>query len=167
VVRTSSRAFNLSVLGFHEDADQFLGKVPPEPGLVAEGNALAAKGILNFARNRHEEAIPALEEAIALLRQRQPLGNYFFAVGFLSRAWVALERPERGVTALEEASRQKPRLQWGRAYWMESQLRLAQLYREVGREPEAQVIEDELRRYCAWAEGGFPVLQGLASATDP
>ena len=37
----------------------------------------------------------------------------------------------------------------------------AELYRQLGRGEEALEIEDELRRYCAYADPDFPLLQEL------
>ena len=42
-----------------------------------------------------------------------------------------------------------------------AQLRLAEVYRLAGRQEEALAIEDELRRYCAYADPDFPILLEL------
>ena len=153
-------AMDLAQIGDVADAEEFLDRLPEGFDLVP-GSVMGARGIIDFARRRYPEAISRLEEAMPLLRQREHLSYYLFCARTLSLAWEALGEPERGLQVLEEASRQKPRILTGRYYWMLVQLRLAELYREVGRDEEALAIEDELRRYCAYADPDFPILQEL------
>ena len=68
---------------------------------------------------------------------------------------------------LEEASRQKSRALSGQGFgWLQVRLRLAELYREVGRIEEALQIEDDLRRYCTWADPDWVFLKNLGTGTS-
>ncbi|MDH3254512.1 MAG: hypothetical protein OEM62_05930 [Acidobacteriota bacterium] len=154
-------ALNLSQLGFLAEAELLLEGLPDELDRAARGNVLAARGNLDLARSRPEEALPQLQAAAALLRDREDFKDYFTTVRALSRAWEALGQPRRAVSVLEEASREKSRLLWERAFWMEARLRLAELYRKLGDDTEALAIEGELRRYCAYADPDFPILLEL------
>ena len=153
-------AFILAQAGYPAEAEQYLEQLPEafdlEPGFV-----LGARGSIHFAGQRYEDAVALLEEALPFLRYESYLVPYFAVVRTLSQAWEALGQPQRGLPVLEEAARLKPRVLSGRSYWMESQLRLAEIYHIVGRDKEALVIETEVRRYCAYADPDFPVLRGL------
>ena len=50
--------------------------------------------------------------------------------------------------------------------WMKTQLRLARLYRKVGREQEAQKIEAELLRLLAYADPDHPILVELQRSQE-
>ncbi len=49
---------------------------------------------------------------------------------------------------------------------MKTQLRLAQLYRKVGRHPEADEIEAELLRLLAYADPDHPMLVELKGSQE-
>ena len=50
--------------------------------------------------------------------------------------------------------------------WMKTQLRLAQLYRKVGREQEAREIEAELLKLLAYADADHPFLRQLQRSQE-
>ena len=52
-------------------------------------------------------------------------------------------------------------------HWMKAQLRLAELYRKVGREAEALAVEEELRRLTVYADPEFLIVQELRSREQP
>ena len=51
----------------------------------------------------------------------------------------------------------------GAPHWMRTQLRLAELYRKVGRDQEAITIENKLRKLLAYADSDHPILRKLQS----
>ncbi len=162
-------AQNLAQLGYVDEAQEFLDALPQDFDLD-KGALFGARGIIHLAHGRYEEAIRALDVANFWHQQEDVLSNYFHDARLLSRAWEAVGDPEQGLKILEEASRQKPRVLRAKFYWLELQLRLAELYREVGRHQKALEIEDELRRYSAYADPDFPILVELEARerlTDP
>ncbi len=75
---------------------------------------------------------------------------------------------DRALQVLEAASREKTATYAWPApvglFWMRTQVRLAQLYRQVGREEDARKIEDELLKLLAYADPDYPLLVQLKSA---
>lgn len=152
-------AWDLAHLGLASDAEAWLGELPEELPPSGEAYLLAARGTLDLAAGRYREAISNLEGSLELLPDNS--GPFFRASRALARALAPSGDLQRAVQVLERASRQKPRVMFGRNYWMEVQVQLATLYRELGRETDAQAIEHELRRNCAWADPEFPILREL------
>lgn len=169
-------AADLATFGYLDEAEEVLARLPAE-GSLAPGLASAARGHIAYGRGQYEEARVQLEQSVDLLRYGGGLtGYYFSSVQALSRVWEALGEPQRAIEALERASADKPRMLNARVWWKETQLRLAEVYRNVGRLEEAIAIENELRRYCAYADSEFPILRelearsrlaGTASAAAP
>ena len=158
-------AWDLAHLGFASEAEAWLAEVPDELPRSAEAHRLAARGTLDLAAGRYREAIANLENSLEPLPQNS--GTFFRASCALARALAASGDLHRAVQLLERASEQKPKMMFGRNYWMEARVQLAALYRALGRESEAQTIEAELRRNCAWAEPEFPILRELEGPSSP
>lgn len=154
-------AADLALAGFVDESEELLEQLPAEFDLT-HGLIGTARGTTAMHRNRYEDAVRHLEHAVLSLRfDRHRLGYYFSSGQNLSRVWEALGKPDRALEVLEEASRQKPRVLSGRFAWMETQLRLADVYRSTGQEAQAQAIEDDLRRYCAFADPDYFILVEL------
>lgn len=51
------------------------------------------------------------------------------------------------------------------AYWLRTELQLADLYREMGRVPDAEKVEDELRKMLIYADADHPILRELQKRT--
>jgi tetratricopeptide (TPR) repeat protein len=154
-------AADLALKGYVDEAEEFLNRLPPgfdlAPGLVS-----LARGTIAHARGDSDGALPELERAVTtLLHAKNWRGYYFSSTQALSRAWGALGRPERAIEVLEEAVRQKPRALEARVWWMETEPKLAALYRGNDREAEALAIEYEIRSYCVFADQDFPILVEL------
>lgn len=157
------RALVLARLGEQERAAQLLSSLPEEAAPGEAGYVQTAQGALAFYQGRFEEAVSLLEQGLTLLPGRLgPFWHDFYSAEVLALAWEALGRSEQGLQALGAASEMKARVSQGdRFYWMENQLRLAELYRKLDREADAQEIENELRRYCAYADSDFVILREL------
>ena len=154
-------AADLASVGFTRDSQELLDKLPPDYDLD-QGLVSSARGTVAFAQQRYEDAIPHLEVANRSLRYgRARMGYYQQSARTLSSAWEAVGQIETAIAVLEEASRQKSRVLHARSGWMETQLRLAEIHRATGSEELALAIEDELRRYCSFADPDFPVLVEL------
>ena len=125
-----------------------------------EGLPKYFRGELALARRNTGQAIALFEEAV------RPLGAFrFFAFGgseSLARAWEQQGNFQRAIGILEAVRPFRTRYLFpGSAKWMKTQLRLAQLYRKVGREQEAGEIEAELRKLLVYADPDHPFLRQL------
>jgi len=78
----------------------------------------------------------------------------------LAKAWLQAGKVENALRVLEDASQQKNRL-GGKGQWYRIQLRLADLYRQLGRETEAEKIEAELRQLLVYADSDFWIVKEL------
>ena len=168
----SRNALTLAQLGFAAETEQLLAELAGVRSRPEESYILTSRGTLAFARGSFEAAIDLLEEGLPVLRAQYILfprrsaphgSDYALGAETLARTWDAIGRPEEGVRVLEEASREKSRFMWQKFDWMKAQLRLAELYRKVGREAEALAVEEELRRLLAHADPDLPMLRQLES----
>ena len=112
-------------------------------------------------RSARGQAIALLEETVRRLGALQ-----FLCYGdseSLARAWEQQGNFQKAIGVLEEVHPFKTRYLFpgGAPGWMKTQLRLAQLYRKVGREQEAREIEAELRKLLAYADPDYPILRQL------
>jgi tetratricopeptide (TPR) repeat protein len=148
--------------GLVAEARAILDSLPPDDALVGTIRfplRLAARAELALAERRTQDAIPLLQEALSVLGPLDAM--YFEASESLARAWEQAGSIPNALRVLEEASAQKARAVWGGARWMDVQLHLARLYRELGREADAQGIEAELRRLLVYADPDFWLLRQL------
>ncbi len=128
------------------------------PGALPEEWPKYFRGELALARGSTRQAIALFEEAIGLAAAWS-----FFGTGgseSLARAWERQDNLQTAIGVLEAVRPFKTRYLFPSPYyvteWMKTQLRLAQLYRKVGREQEAREIEAELRKLLAYADPDHP-----------
>ena len=141
-----------------------------------EGWRLLIEAEATLARGSLAESIALFEEGLAQLRL---LGDpaYFLGSESLARAYRESGDSRKSIKVLEDASRERKRAYpLGRAvafggmsgyFWIRVQERLAELYRETGREEEAQAIESELRKLLALADSDHPILARIPQGTTP
>jgi hypothetical protein len=68
--------------------------------------------------------------------------------------------PQKALQVLEGASQDKARAYpFSGFFWMRAHFRLAEFYRRLGREAEAQAIEDELLQYLKYADSDHVLLR--------
>jgi tetratricopeptide (TPR) repeat protein len=149
--------------GLVEEARRILDSIPPDDAGVRTFGfplRLLARGELALAEGRTEDAIPLLQEALPFFAPRAN-AQYFRASDSLARAWEQVGSVPNALRVLQEASLQKSRAIWGKVAWMELQLHLARLYRELGREADAREIEAELRRLLVHSDPDFWILRQL------
>jgi hypothetical protein len=83
----------------------------------------------------------------------------------MAEAWRASGDTSRAIQLLETYT-SKPRETFadgrGGPTWLAARLKLAALYRDVGREREARAAEEDVRRWLALADADFPLLHELA-----
>ncbi|MDA2914237.1 tetratricopeptide repeat protein [Acidobacteriia bacterium AH_259_A11_L15] len=127
----------------------------------------AVRGELALARGQTAQAIPLLQKGLEVAP------NFFFgpsltAAESLADIWERQGDLPRAIQVLETASQEKKRAFFGGdAYdWMRVQMGLAQLYRKVGREQDAQKIEAELRKLLAYADPDHALLRQLQATEE-
>ena len=121
------------------------------------GELKMVRGELARLEGRLGEAIPLLEEGLP----KQPVGIHFYmALDSLALAWLALDEPSRAARVLEEYAQAVPLIGDG-PFWLEVELRRAQVYRQLGRVEEAEQIEAGLRTLLAHADPDHVILREL------
>ena len=163
--RASHRtAILLARVGLLAQAEEVLSD-PDTPGRVVAPFLppswdAVARGELALARGQTTEATRLLEEGVRGI-QPWPTAYFFLSSEALAQAWEQQGNTAKAVEILEAASRMKwPAIVWPSApfFWMKNQVRLAKLYRKLGREQEASEIEAELRQLLALADPDHPIL---------
>jgi DNA-binding winged helix-turn-helix (wHTH) protein len=125
------------------------------------------EGELALARKQTARGISLLEEGVNLERGSSNLTLYL-GFGDLAEAYRKQGKLDAALQVLEESSKQ-----WSQSYfgpigtgvrapmWMNNQVRLADLYRRMGREQEAKKIEDELSNLLVYADSDYPIRREL------
>ena len=151
----------LAQVGLLAEAREALAQLEASVGGFYWDNAfLVLRGELALAEGNAEAAISFLEAGLPL--ERTP-GSWLHLPGSisLSRALLEKEEPTRALHVLEETSELKSRSYQNRWQWMNTQLILAERYRELGYKAEAREIENELLGLLAYADPDFPLLLRL------
>ena len=119
------------------------------------------KGELALAQGQPGKAIPLLQEGLQATN-RPGTFAFFLGAEALARAWELKGNLPEAIRALEGPSAERPRVWMVHGFaWMRIQGRLAQLYRKVGRQQDAQRVEAELGKLLAGADPDFPMLGQL------
>ncbi len=117
------------------------------------------RGEVARLEGRLGEAIPLLEEGIAELGTGNPL--LYLGSDSLALAWLAQDEPSRAARVLDEAAEAVPlRIETG-SFWLEVELRRAQVYRQLGRVEEAEQIEAGLRKLLVVADPDHVIVREL------
>lgn len=92
--------------------------------------------------------------------------TYFLGADSLARAYERESNFSAALEVLETASADRVRANGpfkmsGATLWMQDQMDLAQLYRSLGRDKDAEKIEDELRKLLTYADPDYPMLVEL------
>jgi tetratricopeptide (TPR) repeat protein len=122
-----------------------------------------AEGEQALKLGQTERAIGLLEEGLEWTR---PYGfaAYFMGSVSLARAWEQQGNQQKALQVLEQASRDKARAYpFSGPFWMRAHFRLAELYRQLGRETDARKIEAELLELLKYADPDHAILQQLRS----
>jgi tetratricopeptide (TPR) repeat protein len=124
------------------------------------------QGILNVRRGNTSSGIEFLEDVLPKVRD-----SYFLGVQVLVSAYISQGNLNRAIDLLEKASQKKSFLLDQTVttgpIWLKTQLRLAELYRQMGEEEKAREIEGRLRQHLTYADADHPILQALGSASTP
>lgn len=124
------------------------------------------QGILNVRRGNTSSGIELLEDVLPKVRD-----SYFLGVQVLVSAYISQGNLNRAIDLLEKASQKKSFLLDQTVttgpIWLKTQLRLAELYRQMGEEEKAREIEGRLRQHLTYADADHPILQALGSESTP
>jgi tetratricopeptide (TPR) repeat protein len=160
-------AFLLVRAGLFPEAEKMLSAVETIPGwnsIVPD----AVAGELALARGQTNEAVPLLESSLGTARAQGLLWLVFLLSESLARAREIQGNGEDALRVLEEAAQAKNSFGlfgpmtgtlWQRVEWQR-----ARLHRKMGREPEAQQLEADLRKLLAYADPDHPILRRLLSS---
>jgi len=146
-------------VGLLDESDKWIQAHPDAVGIDT------ARGELALARGQRTEGLRLLQKGFASLRRNRSV-RFFNAAEGLARALELQGDLEGAVRILEEASQQRGLAVMFGPIPMWNQLRhdQARLYRRLGREPEAERIEDELRKLLAYADDDHAIARELRAA---
>lgn len=154
-------AMLLSHLGLPEEAGRLLADL--ETRGASPVRIEIARGRVDLASGREARGIRRLQETVGELRSS---GDHVFFAGADALAMALKQRGDlpAALEALEMTSPQRTVAAFaGRGmFWIICQFNLAKLYREAGREADAQAIEDELRGLLEHADPDHPILLALS-----
>lgn len=136
------------------------------PDLAARADALDSlmTAELALAEGRPRESARSLESLLD--RDWEHYGSAFFlATQVLASSYRELGRPRDAAAVLERAVAARDRsYPFGTELWMDTQLRLARLQRELGHTEEAERLEAELRDLTRLADAEFWLVQEMEPA---
>jgi DNA-binding winged helix-turn-helix (wHTH) protein/tetratricopeptide (TPR) repeat protein len=119
-----------------------------------------------IAHGQTKEGIALLESGIEAM-QNFPKGAFYLGSETLARAYEQQGNLDAALLVLQRASNAKGKAfgclggNMSGAYWLRIELQLADLYREMGRGPEAEKVENELRKMLIYADADHPILREL------
>jgi len=178
--------------GFFSEADAMLSSTStPSSGFEIQRGVLAMSlGNRTEGMQMLEEALSSFRSAdkteqlleaardhrnnqmLVMHPQKDSAAAFFMGSEILAEAWRAQGNLGQAVQVLEGASEKKLLLLADQsspltgALWVRVQGKLAQLYREMGRDEDARKMEDELRSLLALADPDHPILRQLDRIED-
>ena len=161
-------AIVLARAGFTEVAEAIITEKERDPNRRSRlrNPHQVARGVLSLSKGNTTEGIRLIEEAVGQTRGFSFLGSLI-----LAEAWREQDQLELAIRVLEQASSKKALLfaPFGGenpAMWLRIRLMLAETYREMDRDEDAEKVEAELRSLLAYADVDHPILRQLESTGD-
>jgi len=156
-LRSSPRmALFLAESGFLTESETLLNQLERRPS--SDPDTQLARGVLELRKGDAGRSIQFIENALT------EGSNHYLSSLLLAEAWSQEGELQKAVQVLEEASEKKYLvlvLGESPAMWLRVRLALAKLYRETGRDEDAQEIEEDLRKHLAYADPDHPILRQL------
>jgi DNA-binding winged helix-turn-helix (wHTH) protein/tetratricopeptide (TPR) repeat protein len=125
------------------------------------------RGERAVSRGQTKEGIALLEKGIEAMRM-MPTGAFYLGSETLARTYEKQGNLEAATRVLRQSSDAKGRAYnclsrgvMSGAFWLRNELQLADLYRKMGRIPEAEKVEDELRKMLIYADADHPIVRAL------
>jgi DNA-binding winged helix-turn-helix (wHTH) protein len=137
-------------------------KPAPDPDFLDESYSVA-EAVLAVRNSQFDAAIPLLERALATIPHS--LSERFYGAQSLAHAYSALGRPNDAIVALETttaASRVCGRFATGFS-WLLARFDLMELYRETGRNREADAIRRQLSNLLMYADDNHVLKKRLGA----
>jgi hypothetical protein len=152
------RALYLGRAGYVLPARELLEKANAEAAATPEATLVRAQ--LDLVEGRTTDGLRALDQ-VRVAEGVEPLTNFLAAL-MLGLELRTLNRPEASRVVLEEASAWRTRDHTVQEAWLAARGELMHTYRDLGRQTDADRIEDELRRLLARADSDYWLLCELA-----
>ena len=135
---------------------------PPDAGIEV------LQGELAIARGHTKRGTVLLEKGLEGLRTF-PVGAFYLGSETLARAYEKQGDLDAALRVLKRASDAKQKAAYSCAatggmsgeWWLRDELQLADLYRKIGRVPEAEQVENELRKMLIYADADHPIVLAL------
>jgi len=137
-----------------------------EDALSSFRSADKTEQLLEAARDRRNK------QMLVMHPQKDSAAAYFMGSEIMAEAWRTQGNLAKAVQVLEGAAEKELLLLADQsspltgALWVRVQGQLAQLYREMGRDEDAQKIEEKLRALLAYADRDHPILRQLDHTKD-
>ena len=153
-------AIILARTGLLKEARQVLANL--RKARNAENFMLVPEGELALRQGEIDRAMGLLTSGIEAFRETG-MSHVFLGIESLAEILVRRGAVERAIAVLEEAGQDKVRTQTDAVgpsiyFWLRTQVRLAQLYRQVGRRQDAERLGAQLLRLLSQADPDFPLL---------
>jgi len=152
------RALYLARAGYVRPGRDLLAKASAEAAESPEATLVRAQ--LDLVDGHTNDGLRALDEVRAA-EGVEPLTNFLAAL-MLGLELRTLGNPEASRVVLEEASAWRTRDHTVQEAWLAARGELMHTYRDLGRQADADQIEDELRRLLARADPDYWLLCELA-----
>ena len=154
-------AARLAREGFISEAEKVLA-APLMAEIQPVSRVQAARGELIFAQGNRREGLREMSAAWQSLRSDRN-DNALMVSQYLSDALVKSGNTAEAIEVLEQELGDKP--DPTALYWISgSELRLARLYRSVGREQDARAMELKIREQLSVADADHPMLAALRTS---
>lgn len=152
----TSDSMLMSRVGMWADVETTLENASPGPDYQLTAGELAldqghtAKGV-------------ALLESGLKAHASWPVNAFFLGSESLAKTYEKQGKFDDALRILLQASAAKPRIfpQCSPAFWLRTELQLADLYRTMGRVPEAEKVESDLRKMLVFADADHPIVLAL------
>lgn len=152
----TSDSMLMSRVGMWSDVESTLKNASPGPDYQLTAGQLALD-------QGHTANGIALLEAGLKAHASWPVNAFFLGSESLAKTYEKQRRFDDALRILLQASAAKSRV-FGRcwpAFWLRTQLRLADLYRTMGRVSEAEKLEGDLRKMLVFADADHPIVLAL------
>jgi DNA-binding winged helix-turn-helix (wHTH) protein/tetratricopeptide (TPR) repeat protein len=148
--------------GLWDRVDAVSRRLAPYPGIEI------VQGELAIARGQTKKGIILLEKGLDAVHEF-PAGSFYLGSETLARTYEEQGNFEAALRVLKRASDAKRKAAFGcllwedmnGPWWLRDELELADLYRKMGRVPEAKDVEDELRKMLVYADAAHPIVREL------
>ncbi|HKW63213.1 MAG TPA: winged helix-turn-helix domain-containing protein [Candidatus Acidoferrum sp.] len=149
----------MSRFGLRDRVEAAIRKTQRNPSIEV------VRGELAIASGQTRKGIALLEKGLEEMHTLR-VGAFYLGSEALAQAYEKQGNFEAALRVLQRAADPEAKdcpcvaLTTGH-WWLRNELQLADLYRKMGRVPEAEKVEDELRKMLIYADADHPILREL------